>query len=461
MNKQDNGKYLTIKPSLSLRGSIGPEENNALPGDKSLSHRAALFSALAEGESRVENFLVSGVTQAMLGALTVLGVEWNLAGDNLIVKGKGSRALRPAAVPLDCENSATTMRLLAGVIAATGLPAVLDGSSGLRNRPMNRIVDPLKAMGVPVSSNHGAAPLEFLSRRQDQPLQPIDHILPVASAQVKSCLLFAGLAANGQTILREPGPSRDHTERMLRAIGIPVRSEIDVSDSNSYITILDQSWIPGIGIQEFKPLQLRLPCDISSAAFLMVAALITQDSEIIIRNVGLNPTRTGLIDALLSMGADLLIQPTADQCGEPVGDIYIKSSTLHSTEISGSQVVRMIDEFPVFAVAAAFASGTTRVSQAEELRYKESDRISALCNELRKLGVDISETSDGFLVTGGKPLYGGLVEPHGDHRLAMSLTVAGLGCKDKVSVKDAQIINESFPEFIPILQSLGATLEVG
>ena len=440
MNTKDDGNYLVVNPTASLRGTIGPSEGIALPGDKSLSHRAALFASLANGESIVENFLVSGVTQAMLGAMNAFGVEFRLAGKTLVVKGKGINGLQPPVMPLDCGNSATTMRLLAGVLAATGIPAILDGSPGLRNRPMKRIVDPLQAMGVPVSSTEGNAPLVFQPRSNDLPLTAIDHVITVASAQVKSCLLFAGLAADGQTTLREPGPSHDHTERMLNAIGIPVRSEIDSRHDYPYITILDQYWRLNTGIPNFSPLQIRLPCDISSAAFLIVAALITKDSEIIIRNVGLNPTRTGILEALQNMGANLQIRYTSDQCGEPVGDIFVQSSTLHSTEISGSQVVRMIDEFPVFAIAAAFASGTSIVTQAEELRYKESDRISALCNELIVLGADVSETPDGFVITGGNPLTGGKVDPHGDHRLAMSLAVAGLGANNAISVNDSGII---------------------
>ncbi len=449
---------LTIHPHHPLHGTVGPAGAYSLPGDKSLSHRAALFAALANGESSVDNFLVSGVTEAMLGALTALGVPWHLDGLRLSVLGRGLDGLQDPKKPIDCGNSGTTMRLLAGAFAAAGVKATLDGSTGLRKRPMDRLVEPLQSMGAPIQAGpQGGAPLSLASRPVSEPLKAIDYTLPVASAQVKSALLLAGLAADGTTILREPGPSRDHTERMLRSMGVAVDSGID--SYGAYATILTRAGkIDRSSTLNLQPLNMRLPCDISSAAFLISAALITPGSELTIQGVGLNPTRTGLIEALQAMGADLKVMQGPEQGGEPYGDLLVRYSPLHGCEISGDLVVRMIDEFPVFAIVAAYADGPSVVRDAQELRYKESDRIGVLCGELRKLGVEVEEMQDGFVMHGGRPLQGGMVDPHGDHRLAMSLAVAGLAALGPVLIQGAEIIHESFPEFVPILNEAGAKL---
>lgn len=432
-----------------------------LPGDKSLSHRAALFAALAEGESRIENFLVSGVTRAMLDALTSLGISWKLDDGTLTVRGNGLNGFQSPASPIMCGNSATTLRLLAGALAASGTPAVLTGSAGLSRRPMGRIVLPLRQMGVPIngvksSTGEETAPLEISARSSTQRLDPIQHTLSIASAQVKSCLLLAALAAGQPSVIEEPGPSRDHTERMLRSMGVQLASQPIVQDGRtSYQVVLT----PPNG-RALTPLNTTLPGDFSSAAFLIVAALITPGSEITLQRVGLNPLRTGLLDALLSMSADIQITSQSEQGGEPVGDLIIRHSRLHGTQVAGDLVVRMIDEFPIFTVAAAYANGWTEVRDAVELRHKESDRISMLSTELRTLGVDVTETSDGFLLHGGQPLKGGSVHPHGDHRLAMSLAVAGLAAQQPVTVQDADIFTESFPGFTDILRSFGAVIAI-
>jgi 3-phosphoshikimate 1-carboxyvinyltransferase len=439
---------LTVSPSPSLQGKT------SLPGDKSISHRCAIFAAMAQGESRIENFLVSGVTRVMLDSLGQLGVQYELQGNILLVHGQGLRGLRTPAGNLYCGNSATTIRLLAGMLAACGVPAVLDGSAGLRARPMNRIIQPLKQMGVPIDSTDGCAPLSI--QRPEYPLKALDLTLPVASAQVKTCLLLAAMAADGPTTLHEPGLSRDHTERILRSQGIQVVSQKSGSNgSNVYSTTITPP-----RMVSFSPLNLSLPGDFSSAAFLIVAALITPDSFLLIKDVGLNPTRTGLLDALLAMGADIKIQKPSTRSGEPVGDLLVTSGKLHGTQVQGEQVVRMIDEFPAFAVAAACAKGVTTVADAAELRVKESDRISGLCREMRKLGISMEEQPDGFTIQGGNPIRGGRIDPLGDHRLAMSLAVAGLAATDEVVIEQAEIIQESFPEFIPTLQSLGGKLSL-
>jgi 3-phosphoshikimate 1-carboxyvinyltransferase len=310
-------------------------------------------------------------------------------------------------------------------------------------------------MGVGVqASPQGTAPLIFAPRPKGQTLRPIHYALPVASAQVKSCLLLAALAASGPVTLSEPAASRDHTERMLRALGVQVASESDGSDQGGQVTLKPPSPLC------LPPLSTELPGDFSSAAFLIVAALITPGSAIKLEGVGLNPTRTGLLAALRKMGADISVSHGVDRHGEPVGDIFARHSDLQGTKVSGPLVVSMIDEFPIFAVAAAFARGPSIVSQAAELRHKESDRIATACRELCKLGVEMAETADGFVITGGKPLRGGIVAAHGDHRLAMALAVAGLAANGPVSVEGAEIIAESFPDFSAILGSLGAEIVV-
>lgn len=420
-----------------------------LPGDKSLSHRAILFAALAEGESVIDNLLLSGVTQAMLQALTDLGVPWSLRDTHLRVNGHGLRGLRSPATPIHCGNSATTLRLLAGALVAANISAVLDGTPGLRRRPMGRIVEPLQAMGVSISATAGCAPLSLTSTSQAlRPLHPQSSsaTLPVASAQVKSCLLLAGLAATGPTTLIEPGPSRDHTERMLRQMGVTVTAE-SLATGQQQVTLIPPT-------AALRPLHLTIPGDISAAAFLIVAGLIVPGSQITLPGVGLNPTRTGLLDALHAMGADITVLHPGEIGGEPVGDLLIRAGELHGTEIAGSLVVRMIDEFPAFAIAAALAEGTTIVRDAAELRHKESDRITALCQELRQIGADITEQPDGFIIQGRPFLTGGKINAHGDHRLAMSLAVSGLRSRQGVTVPQAEIIHESFPTFAATLDQL-------
>jgi 3-phosphoshikimate 1-carboxyvinyltransferase len=441
---------LVVSPGNSLVGTV------QVPGDKSLSHRAVLFAAMAEGESRIANFLISGVTRVMLEALTALGVKWELKGDVLTVWGRGLGGWQAPERSLNCGNSATTIRLLAGALAAAGIPAVLDGSAGLRRRPMGRIVEPLQQMGVPVTASEGgAAPLALSGRQAGQALHGLNADLPVASAQVKTCLLLAALAAEGETVLREPGPSRDHTERMLGSMGVEVTSRVfEVDGTSRYETRL----VPPKGA--LTPLDIRLPGDISAAAFLLAAGSIVAGSEIGIPGVGLNPTRTGLIDALRSMGGDITVANEGQQAGEPVGDLRVRAARLSGTQVSGPLVVRMIDEFSVFGAAAAHAEGTTVVRDAEELRYKESDRITTLCQELAKLGVETSETQDGFSIRGGRPKAGEVVHSHGDHRLAMSLAVTGLAAQGSVTIEGAEMINESFPGFVDALRGLGAEIVV-
>ncbi len=436
----DKPVMIKVTPGSALRGEV---RSPLLPGDKSISHRAILLGALARGASEIDNLLVAGVTRPLLNALTALGVSWRLDGTRLQVQGRGLGGFSEPAAPLECGNSATTIRLLAGALSAAGVSAVLDGTPGLRRRPMDRIVLPLQKMGVPIqASPNQTAPLVLGHRPPEQPLNGIEYTLPVASAQVKSCLLLAGLGGKETLTIHEPGPSRDHTERMLTSMGALVQVEGN--------TVRMTPPVDGLA-----PLSFTVPGDFSAAAFLIVAALITPGSELMLRNIGLNATRTGLLDVLLEMGADIVFS-SREQNGEQVGDLRVRYSKLHGAEVSGDLVVRMIDEFPIFAVAAAYANSPTMVRNAEELRYKESDRISSLCQELRRVGVEIEETPDGFRLPGKTPPCGGHAEAHGDHRLAMSLAIAGLASESPLAVSGAEMAYESFPGFIEALRKLGA-----
>lgn len=433
---------LVVTPQhVPLRGEV------SLPGDKSLSHRLALLAAIAESESRLENFLDAGVTRVMLDALAALGVDWRLEAGTLRVQGRGLEGLRPPDAPLDCGHSATTMRLLAGLLAAAGLPAVLDGSPSLRRRPMERVVRPLAAMGVPIQSSDGYAPLQMV--RRTERLRGLTWRTEVASAQVKSAVLLAGLAAAGPVTVIEPVASRDHTERLFTGLGLEVVSR----------AVLD-GWAVTLTPPErpaWSGLRLRVPGDFSSAAFLLVAAAIVPGSQVTLRGLGLNPGRTGLLDVLAAMGADFRVTNKANVYGEPVGDLEIRHAPLRGVRVDGATVVRMIDEFPALAVLAAFAEGETVVADAVELRHKESDRIAAIVALVRALGGQAEERPDGFVVH-GTGLRGGVVRVPPDHRLAMSAALAGLAADAPVRVENAEIYRQSFPEFPEVLSSLGASI---
>lgn len=439
---------LTIQPGQRLNGTV------PLPGDKSISHRAALFAALATGTSRIEGFLSSGVTTVLLNALRSLGIDWQLVGTVLTVQGVGLNGLTASHNSLYCGNSATTMRLLAGALAAAGTPAVLDGSASLSARPMERITTPLQQLGVPIStSSTGTAPLTLLKRPASQPLSGAEIVLPVASAQVKSAVLLAALASDAPVTVIEPAASRDHTERMLSAMGVSIETTQQAQAPS--ITLF-----PDAG-KNLSPLQMKIPGDFSAAAFLIVAALVTPSSHLHLTNVGLNPTRIGLLHSLQEMGGKIEISNQHRMSGEPVGDLSIHHSELHGVMVNGDRVVQMIDEFPIFAVAAAAAHGVTVVKDAQELRHKESDRIAAIANNLQQCGVTVQEQQDGFTIEGTGSVRGGaVIDPHHDHRTAMSLAVLGLASQQPVTVLHVEIINESFPNFIAVLQSLGGDLTV-
>lgn len=412
-----------------------------VPGDKSISHRAVMLAAIAEGQSDIRNWLAAGDTEATLGAMRDLGVQIDRGDANtLTIHGGG---LRESERPLNLMNAGTGIRLLAGIMAGQDFPSVLDGSAQLRRRPMKRITDPLTLMGADIASNDGAPPL----RIRPATLRGISYEMPVASAQVKSAILLAGLFADSPTTVIQPGPARDHTERMLRSLGVGVSQ--DGVDGNT-ITLAPK--------ERLAPLNMTVPGDVSSAAFLLTAGLLTPDSDLTIKGVNLNPTRTGIIDVLDEMGADITISNLDEQAGEPIGDIRARTSQLKGIEIGGETVVRMIDEFPILMVAALRAEGETLVRDAKELRVKETDRIAVMAGELRKLGAEIAEREDGFRILGPQNLTGAKVDGHDDHRIAMSLTVAGLIAAEGALVADAACANDSFPGFAETLISCGARM---
>jgi 3-phosphoshikimate 1-carboxyvinyltransferase len=428
-----------------LRGTI------TVPGDKSISHRAVMLAGIADGISEIKGWLPAGDTIATLEAMQALGVAMridrsNSLAWNLTITGRGLHGLQPPPDVLDCRNAGTCMRLLAGIMAGQPFPVTLDGSAQLRQRPMRRILTPLQEMGAEVSSHDGRAPLSF----RPAPLQGIAYEMPVASAQVKSAVLLAGLFAAGSTRVYQPGPSRDHTERMLAAMGAEIHIDGD------WITLL-------IAPDQLQPLQLAVPGDISSAAFPLVAAAIVPGSDITIKNVGLNETRTGLLDLLAAMGAQIEKINEYETGGEPAGDLRLTYTPLNSTEVSGPLVVRAIDEFPAWTVAATQAKGTSRLRDAAELRVKEVDRISVLAGELRQMEAVLTEYADGLAVLGPGPgqvpgLAGATVDCHGDHRLGMALAVAALVADAPTRIQGADCIADSFPGFVPAMQSLGAKM---
>jgi 3-phosphoshikimate 1-carboxyvinyltransferase len=428
----------TVTPARRLRGTLSP------PGDKSISHRAAILNALAEGEALIENFQRGADCLATLRCLALLGVRWHWRGpDTLALQGVGLDGLREPPAPLDCRNSGTTMRLLAGVLAGQPFFSVLTGDASLRSRPMGRIAGPLQAMGAQVWGRQGGQ-LAPLAIRGHRPLKGMVHRLPVASAQVKSCLLLAGLYGDDETTVQEPGPSRDHTERMLEAMGVHLEQR------DGHIRLSP----PRRGLQ---PLSLRVPGDFSAAAFWIVAAACHPDAEVRLEGVGINSTRTGLLDVLREMGADIVLQEERTWGCEPVADIVVRSSRLRAVQVGGDVVPRLIDEVPLLALAGCFAEGETVIRDAAELRVKESDRLRATARELGRLGARIEELPDGLRVRGGIRLRGCRVRSYGDHRLAMTLAVAGLLAEGETVIGNPDAVSVSYPNFWRDLDRLASS----
>lgn len=434
---------LLIRPQKTpLTGSI------TVPGDKSISHRAIMLGAVAEGKSIIRNWLPAGDTIATLNTFQALGVVIEVdrhspTAWNLVVEGRGLRGLKDPRKALDCRNAGTLMRLLSGIMAGQSFSSVLDGSEQLRKRPMRRIMEPLKEMGAKISAKDGRAPL-YIEPAQ---LKGVAYEMPVASAQVKSALLLASLYAAGETRIYQPGPARDHTERMLNAVGVNV-----VTDGDWIIMPLAE------GVRKLQAFNLTVPGDMSSAAFPLVAAAIVPHSEVTITNVGANETRTGILEMLKQMGAAFTIANERITGGEPAVDITARFEELHGADIGGEVVVRGIDEFPILAVAATQAAGSTTVSDAAELRVKEVDRITVLAGELAKMNVDMVERPDGFTVHGPKRPLSAEVDSHDDHRLGMALAVIGLVTQGETLIHNAHCIHDSFPGFVETMQTLGANM---
>lgn len=427
------GRRLRVRPAAApLRGRCRP------PGDKSISHRVAILGGLSDGETRIRGFLEAQDTRATLKAMALLGAEVEETDGEIIIRGG---RLQPPAQPLDLGNSGTGMRLLCGMLSGRadlqGSEIILVGDASLSSRPMGRIIDPLTAMGALIESDRQRAPL----RIRPQALKAIRYLMPVASAQVKSALLLAGLSATGDTVVIEPGPSRDHTERLLPAFGAPV---------------LDGA--PGVGVRGGSRLNgtsIQVPGDLSSAAFLLAAAILVPGSEVELENVGLNPTRDGFLRVLEALGARLALNPDASVGLEPVGTLLARHTILQGLAIPASWVPLAIDEFPIIMALAAAAQGQTVIQGAQELRVKESDRIAVMCAALRSLGISVAETPDGAVIDGGV-IQGGTVDSHGDHRIAMSAAVLGLIARDEVIIEQAEWIATSYPGFVDDLNSLGA-----
>ncbi len=428
----------TVRRPAGLHGTV------RVPGDKSVSHRTALLGALASGPTKVRRFLTSEDCRATLDCLRALGVEWRLEEEEpgvgtLELAGVGLRGLAEPPDVLDARNSGTTLRLLSGLLAGQPFLSIITGDDSLRSRPVGRVVEPLRLMGAELLARDGDR-LPPLAVRGGS-LRGIRYRLPVASAQVKSAILLAGLFAEGETVVEEPLPTRDHTERLLRAMGADVRrdgSEVRLEPPQSLFSV-----------------ETEVPGDVSAAAFWLVAAAVHPEAEVLLPGVGVNPTRTGLLDVLSMMGADLDVGEQRVVGEEPVADIVVRSSRLEGVEVGGELVPRLIDEAPALAVAAAFARGRTVVRDAAELRVKESDRIATLAAQLGRLGAAVEERPDGFVIEGGRGLCGAPVSGGGDHRLTMALAVAGLLAEGETTVEDEEAVAVSYPAFWRDLQQIG------
>lgn len=442
---ENSKRPATSQKSSALSGTV------RAPGDKSISHRAIIFGALASGETTVTGLLEGADIMSTIGAMQAFGADIGKDGDTWHVTGCGEAGLQTPASQIDCGNAGTGVRLIMGAAAGYGLTVTYTGDESLRSRPMGRIVDPLGEMGVSAETEAGGRLPATLT--SPQTLTAIDYAPKQASAQVKSAILLAGLRASGKTTVREPRLSRDHTENMLRAFGVTVESKPYGEGQVVSVT----------GPAALKAAHVKVPGDPSSAAFPVVAALITPGSDIIIENVMMNPTRVGLFETLTEMGADLKADNFRKSGGEVIADIRVRHSKLRGITVPPQRAPSMIDEYPVLAVAAAFASGTTHMPGIHELRVKESDRIAATAALLRENGVTVKDDEDSLTVTGGAgaSVAGGAeVITYHDHRIAMSALILGLNADAPISVDDASMIGTSFPEFFDMMQSLGARIEM-
>lgn len=422
---------MIIQPASHLKGTL------SIPGDKSISHRSIMFGSIAKGTTKIHNFLMGDDCLSTIECFRKLGIDIEMHNDHILVHGKGLHGLKPAAEILDCGNSGTTTRLISGILAGQPFTSTLTGDASIQKRPMKRIIEPLRQMHAAIEGkDDNFCPLTI----SPSTLEGICYTSPVASAQVKSCVLLAGLYANTPTTVCEPALSRDHTERMLSAFGAIIERK------DKCVTIYPNP--------ELEAMEVVVPGDISSAAFFMVAGLIVPNSKLILQNVGINPTRRGILDALLAMGGRITCFNERELCGEPVCDMIIESSDLHGITIEGDIIPTMIDEIPAFAVAALFARGTTIIKDAKELRVKESNRIDTMCHELGKMGAVIRPLEDGMIIEGNATLHGAILESYDDHRIAMSLAVAALKATTPSQILNSECIRISYPHFFDHLKAV-------
>lgn len=416
---------MNIKYEHPLKGEV------TVPGDKSISHRAVMFGALSKGTTEVTNFLQGADCLSTIDCFRRLGIEIENTAERIIVHGKGLHGLTKSATMLDVGNSGTTTRLISGILAGQKFESTLNGDESIQSRPMKRIMEPLSMMGADISSIRGnnCAPLRIIGA----PLHGIHYHSKVASAQVKSCILLAGLYADGLTSVTEPSVSRNHTELMLRGFGANVVCEGKTATISPDPELFGQN--------------IEVPGDISSAAYFIAAGLIVPGSEILVKNVGINPTRDGLIRVCQAMGADMTLLNKRENGGEPVADILVHHSSLKATTIEGEIIPTLIDEIPMIAVMACFAEGTTVIKDAAELKVKESDRIAVMVDNLSRMGAHITATDDGMIIEGGHPLHGSTIDSHLDHRIAMSFAVAALASEGETFIKDGDCVKISYPLF--------------
>jgi 3-phosphoshikimate 1-carboxyvinyltransferase len=425
-----------VEAGGALNGTI------RVAGDKSISHRSIMLGSLAEGVTEVSGFLEGEDCLATMNAFRAMGVKIDHYGEGQVrIEGAGLKGLKKPAAPLDLGNSGTSMRLMSGICAGQDFDVTLIGDASLSKRPMRRVTEPLSEMGARIETSEGGTPP--LKIYGGQPLKGMNYVLPMASAQVKSCVLLAGMYAKGETCTTEPAPTRDHTERMLNGFGYAVQRTGA------------RACLHGGG--KLSGTQIDVPADISSAAFFMVGASIAPNSDITLRNVGINPTRDGVITILREMGADISVHNVREVCGEPVADIRVRSARLKGIHIPEEQVPLAIDEFPAIFVAAACAEGTTVLTGAEELRVKESDRIQVMADGLQVLGISAEPTSDGIHIEGGQ-LGSGTVQSHGDHRISMSFAMAALRANGAITIEDCANVNTSFPGFVDLAASCGLNI---
>ena len=423
---------MEIKKQTNLKGTL------TVPGDKSISHRAVMFGSLAKGTTRISHFLEGADCLSTIACFRKMGIDIERNTSEILVHGKGLHGLSIPDGILDVGNSGTTTRLISGILAGQNFTSELDGDDSIRTRPMKRIMTPLTSMGADITSkrDNGCAPLVIHGKT----LHGIHYDSPVASAQVKSCVLLAGMYADGITSVTEPFLSRNHTEIMLNYFGAKVTSE------GTTASIVPEPALNGREIQ--------VPGDISSAAYFIAAGLLTPGSEILLKNVGINPTRAGILKVCMDMGADITLLNESTE-GEPTADLLIRTSSLKGTTLEGGIIPTLIDEIPMIAVMAAFADGTTVIRDAQELKVKESDRITVMVDNLKRMGADIEGTEDGMIIHGGKPMHGAAIDSHLDHRVAMSFAVAGTICDGTVDILNGDCVKISYPEFYNDLYSLG------